>query len=461
MNSMVLIVGSYSIFMIDRLKNILSDSKNRAIAINVMGSFVVKGFSLILSLLTMPVYMRFFPDKSILGIWYTLYSIVTWASFFDLGLGNGLRNKLPKCFEDNDKAKARSYISSTYISILGIVFVWAFVGYFLIDNLNWNVILKIDSENLDLALIRKIISIILVGILFQFVTKIITSILYAIQMSAIVNLLSLITTGMTLVLVYITPSRDLEHNFICMAWISVIAMNVPNIIATIIVFGTKLKIYIPRIRDYSLVLAKEVVNIGFTLLWLTVVFMVVSLTNEFLITALSNPEYVVEYQGYNKIFNTVSALFTLALAPIWSAVTKAFVNKEYLWIKKLNSILLSVGILLLTLNLLIIPFLQIIVNVWLGKNYIIINPLVAVIFAVSNAIIYIHNVNTSIGNGISFFKVQFIWVTFAALIDIPLAYILVRVTGSWVGVILANIIALLPYEIIEIFAINRHLSNAQ
>ena len=50
--------------------------------------------------------------------------------------------------------------------------------------------------------------------------------------------------------------------------------------------------------------------------------------------------------------------------------------------------------------------------------------------------------------------------TFAAVIDIPLAWLLVRITGSWVGIIIANILALLPFEIIEIFAFNKIISRA-
>ena len=49
--------------------------------------------------------------------------------------------------------------------------------------------------------------------------------------------------------------------------------------------------------------------------------------------------------------------------------------------------------------------------------------------------------------------------TFAAIIDIPLAWLLVNALGNWVGIIIANILALLPFEIIEIFAFGKMIRN--
>lgn len=68
-----------------------------------------------LALFTMPAYMRFFQDQAILGIWYTIISILNWVMYFDLGLGNGLRNILPKAFLENDKKKISESISTVML----------------------------------------------------------------------------------------------------------------------------------------------------------------------------------------------------------------------------------------------------------------------------------------------------------------------------------------------------------
>ena len=100
------------------------------------------------------------------------------------------------------------------------------------------------------------------------------------------------------------------------------------------------------------------------------------------------------------------------------------------------------------MELAVVPVLQPLMDIWLGKGTIATSMLAGIVFAFSGTIFVIHNVNTSIGNGISYFKVQMIWMTFAAAIDIPFSYFMVQITGSWIGIVVANVIALLPYEIL-------------
>ncbi|WP_243681079.1 oligosaccharide flippase family protein [Lacticaseibacillus manihotivorans] len=153
-----------------------------------------------------------------------------------------------------------------------------------------------------------------------------------------------------------------------MSIINVLAANIPYLVATILVFRRSLKGYFPRVSLVTSTRVKEVLNIGITLLILQLVFMIISSTNELLISHLTNPADVVQYQAYNKIFNTVSSLFTLALTPIWSAVTKAAGEKRYSWIKKLNRILLFASAVVFLAEIVLVPFLQGIIDLWLGKK---------------------------------------------------------------------------------------------
>ncbi|WP_343246838.1 hypothetical protein [Diplocloster hominis] len=443
-----------------RINYLLKTSENnKAVLKNIIGAFIVRGGSLIVSLFTMPVYIHFFANQESLGIWYTILSVLNWVFTFDLGLGNGLRNKLPLCIANHDEAGGKAYIAATYAGTFGVVFVWGIIGAILIPNVNWHTVLNINSNTVSSKGLSMAITIVFIGIMLQFFLKIITSILYAIQKSALVNLLSLVISVFTLVLVSVTPGGNGDENLIRMSVINVIAAIVPYLVATLLVFRYKLRSLIPSIRDVTIRCVKEVLNIGVAILWLQLVFMVISSTNELLITKLTSAAHVVEFQAYYKIFNTVSSVFALALTPIWSAVTKAAGEKRYTWIKKLNHLLLLASAGVLLLELLITPFMQPIIDIWLGKNYIEVVPAYAVLLAVSSSIFFLHSVNTSIGNGMSYFKVQFIWMTIAAIIDIPIAIILVKILNSWTGVILANIIALMPFEIAEIIYFKRYINR--
>lgn len=444
--------------MINTLKKLFK--QNKEISLNIIGAFGVRGISMIISLFTMPAYIRFFNNQMILGVWYTLLSLLNWVLFFDLGLGNGLRNKLPVCIAKNDYKSAREYVSSTYFSTLIIISCWTIIGFLILPKLNWNEILNIDSSIIDNNALGNAIEIVFLGIMIQFLLKLITSILYALQLSAIVNFMTLATTVITLSIISFLPSQSASQNLETMAWVNVLAVNFPYLIATIIVFATKLKKCIPKPACFTRKCMKEVLNIGLMLLWLNLVFMIISNTNEILISHLTGAASVVEYQAYNKIYSTLSSIFTLALTPIWSAVTKASAENKYAWIEKLNRVLLKFCIIVWICELAITPFLQFALDIWLGRNYIKVNWETAIIFAFFNGIIFLHNVNTSMCNGMSFFKIQLFWMTFAAIVDIPLAVLLVDILdGNYIGVVLANIIALLPFEVIEILAFKNYIKN--
>ena len=51
--------------------------------------------------------------------------------------------------------------------------------------------------------------------------------------------------------------------------------------------------------------------------------------------------------------------------------------------------------------------------------------------------------------------------TFAAVLFFPLAVLLTRWTGSWIGTVLANILALLPYEILAPIVNLRKLKSCE
>ena len=96
-----------------KLKKVDKDSRN--VVLNMVNTLLVKGGALVIALLTTPEYMRYFNNKSVLGVWYTMLSILTWVLYFDLGIGNGLRNKLVESIASGNIKKQKEYVSSAYI----------------------------------------------------------------------------------------------------------------------------------------------------------------------------------------------------------------------------------------------------------------------------------------------------------------------------------------------------------
>lgn len=445
------------------LKNKLlnTNDNNKAIINNTIGAFLVKGGALVISLFTMPAYMRYFGNQQILGLWFTILSILSWILTFDLGIGNGLRNHLVPALVNRDQIKIKKYVSSAYLVIGAIVILSIVFSTIFFRFINWNTIFNISSDIVSKKTLNITVGIVFSGIMLQFLFKLITSILYAMQKSALNNFLSLLTSIINLIYVSFSKSSDISTNLISLAVVHVLAVNIPLLTATIVVFLKELKGCKPEIKFFEVKYARDVMKLGGIFFWVQIMYMIITATNEFLITWFTAPEMVVEYQIYNKLFTLIGTIFALALTPIWSAVTKALSEQNFTWIKKLYKTLKLMAILAVICEFGMIFFLQFGINLWLGDNAIQVNYLYASAFALFGSIIIWNGVISSIANGCGELKTQSIFFTIGALIKIPIAWILVGIFNSWIGVILANIIAMSPYCIIQPIWLNKYLNKKE
>lgn len=449
--------------LISKLKRQIrkTNENNRTILFNTLGAFLVKGGALIISLFTLPAYINYFDNQQILGLWFTMLSVLSWILTFDLGIGNGLRNHLVPVITNKDDVMAKKYISSAYLVIGIVVLITVGISMIVFKWINWNVIFNVSNLVVSEKTLYTTVCIIFSGIMLQFLFKLISSILYAMQKSALINLLSLLTSIITLIYVSLAKTSDISSNLISMAIVNVLAVNIPLLLASLFVFYKKLAKCRPNIRFFDKKYAKDIMKLGGVFFWVQIMYMIITTTNEFLITWLTGPDWVVEYQIYNKLFTLIGMVFTLALTPIWSAVTKALAEGKYEWIEKLYKIMRFLALLAVVCEFGMILVLQFGVNVWLGDNTIKVNYLYAVIFALSGSIFIWNGVISSIANGLGELKAQTIFFTIGAIIKIPIAWILVMACDSWIGVVIANIIAMSLYCIVQPISLKKVLKKRE
>lgn len=425
-------------------------ANNRIILTNVTGAFLVKGLSLIVSLLTTPAYIRFFNNESALGIWFTILSVLSWILNFDLGIGNGLRNHLASAYAKNETEEANKYVSSAYISIGILCIVVSIVFAFVFQYINWNTVFNIDTNIISAEAMLKAAEVVFIGIMLQLFFKIISSVLYAIQKSSINNLLNLMTSILILVMVSVMPSGSNDYNVVFMAYVHAIAVLIPLIVTSVIVFvSPKTKCLSPSLKNVCREHTKKVISLGGTFFLVQVLYMLIMSTNEYLITLLSKSSDVVPYRVYNQIFTFGSTVFALALTPIWSAITKAIAENEISWIKKLYKKLLLIAFIVSGAEFFAIPILQPVLNIWLGQDSFTVDYLTAISFAFFGSAMVFNSVLSSVANGTGHLKTQFVSFAVGSAVKFPLSWILVKLTGSWVGVVMATTIAMLIYCILQ------------
>ena len=93
---------------------------------NIVGSIIIKGASIIIQLLLVPLTLGYL-NSELYGIWLTLSSIMLWLSFFDVGFTLGLKNRLAEAIALGNYDKGKSLVSTTYFMMIIIFFPLGFI----------------------------------------------------------------------------------------------------------------------------------------------------------------------------------------------------------------------------------------------------------------------------------------------------------------------------------------------
>lgn len=438
--------------------NNLSEN-NKIVVANVAGAFLVKGFALFVTLYTLPAYIAFFNNSEVLGLWFTILSLLNWILNFDLGIGNGLRNKLTMSVALKNDTLTKCYISSAYFSIGIIVLLLSCILPLLLYHVDLNHFLNISHDILSPKALYLSVIIVLVGVLLQFWIRLISSVFYALQKSSVNNFLVLCTNILILLYAKFAPSGSNDNNVIAMSIVHGVAVLLPLLVASFWVFCGELKFAIPRRKHVTLKYVREVVGLGGVFFFIQIAYMIIMSTNEYLITMTTSNSDNIAYQAYYKLFSLGSTVFALMLTPIWSVVTKAVAENNFLWIKRIYQRFLKLGVLFCLFEFLLIIFITPLMNFWLGNGYIVISKPYCFSFAIFGSMMIFISILSSIANGIGRLKPQALCFGVGALLKVPLSIFLVRVTGLWIGVLISNIICMGIYCVVEPFLIHRYLNQ--
>lgn len=444
------------------LKSTLKNKDNKNLFSNIISAFVIKGVSLCISVFSLPLYMKYFDNNTALGLWYTLLSIISWILICDLGLGNGLRNKLTKALVEKDTVLCKKLISSTY-AILSIFIIFVLViGIIVIPQIDLNDFFNVSSQIVSKIALQYSLMILFVGICCSFVLKVINSIIYALQKSSLNNFLTLVTSVIPLIFIALYKSNSIGKNLILLSCVHVFAVNLPLLLATVFFFfHGRLKTCKPSFKYIDKQTSRHIFSMGMAFFFTQILFMLLINTNEIIITKIYSSEFVVEYNIYFKLFTVTGSLYMLALTPVWSKVTKDLAEKKYSTLIKTNKVLLAIALLASVTEFLIIPFLQWIINIWLGDEAITVNYVTALIFAFYGSVYILNVVLTTIANGIGMLKTQIVFYGIGVIFKIPIIRLFANLTNNWEIVIFYNAVVLLFFCIFQHFWISHLLSRLQ
>jgi O-antigen/teichoic acid export membrane protein len=421
--------------LVERNKNLLKN-----FSLNILYKFI----GVFLSFLTLPLLIDYLSTEKY-GIWVTLVSILSWTSLFDIGIGNGLRNKLTISLTKNDVTKAREYITTAYVSLSIIIVAITIIGIYTIPLINWNEIFNTNS--LTQREFIALNSIVFALYMINFILSLCNSLYYSIQKAAMTGRRAVINS--ILVLISIIIVRKFQgSNLVLLATIYTLADTISYIIITVLFFKERPDL-IPKFKYFKKDNIKNILNEGIKFFIIQIACIIIFTTDNIIITQVLGPKEVTSYNISQKLFGIIGMMYTLMLTPLWSAYTQAYSQQDYLWIKKvikkLNYSMVGVitGVIVVGLTS------NIIIDLWIRKS-IYPSKLLILLMGMYTIISTWNNIYAYFLNGIGALKISIWLAIIGAIINIPLSIYFARNLGMGAsGVILGTIFSLLPSTILQ------------
>ena len=419
-----------------RKKFIGTDSRSKKMYKNTVAMIGIRGVSMILTLISAPI-MLHHVDRADYGVLLTLTSIVGWVGYMDVGLGNGLRNKLPEFLAKGDFHSAKKIVSSCYVTLA--IYVALIIVIFLMVSpfVDWLGVL--NSPTSDAGEIRGLTNVVFIAFCIQFLFGLINSILFAYQMPAFQSLFTFVGQFVALIALVIQV-----YVFDVTSVLQIGAVNsiIPPLVlfwGSIGLFRTKLKEIAPSFKLFEFKSVGSILSLGLKFFVLQMITIVLFQANSIIIARVVSPEAVVEYNLAFKYVSLLTMIFTIVITPVWSATTDAYVRKDFEWINKTLSFSRKVCIASIFIGVLMVLASKFVYGMWLGRGSIDINYSTTGLILLYISFEMLYKVYGTIINGTGKVFAQIILTGIIAIIYIPLAIFLGNLCGLS-GVLIANTI---------------------
>lgn len=415
-------------------RSFFKDGHERSVKLkkNVTISFLIKGASIPVSLLLVPLTITYINPVQY-GIWLTISAIVGWMNFFDIGLGNGLKNKLAHALALNQEEEMNKYVSTTYAAMSLIALLFFVVVFALSFFVNWNSVLNIPAS--VAYSIRPVIVVVLLCCSIQFVMQLLNTLLTATHQPSKSSVIAFIGQLGTLIIIYVL-TRTVTGNLLILVLVLAGTPIVVMFISSLYLFKTNLVLLSPKIKNVDFRFAKSLINTGGIFFFIQMGALILFQTDTLIITRILGPASVTTFSISNKLFSILMMVFTIIITPFWSAFTDAYAKKDFSWIKVSIKKMRQLWLVLAIGSLALFLVSQTLYKFWIGKAVIV--PVSLSLGMAFYVMAYMwQTLHVYLLNGVGKVRLQLYLVIASSLANIPLAIFLGRKFGL-AGIVSAN-----------------------
>lgn len=421
----------------------VSRERTRNYLQQIKGAVVYRALAMAASFLAIPMMIHYLGQEQF-GVWSTILTVMAWTVFFDLGVGNGLRNKVAESIAKGATNAAAGYISSAY-TLIGFIAlaIWITVtvaSYFV----PWQVVF--NTEAISESTLRETIQIAAFFIVLNFWIGLISALLNAVQRTSMVALGQLVTNLLLLALVYFLASAT-DASITKLALIYGISIVSANILLSYLFYKDHRELR-PRV-SLNRAHLNPLLTLGLQFFTIQFAVLIIFTTDKMLITQLFGPQYVTQYEVVFKLFSIFTFAHGLISAPLWSTYTDAYHRGDLPWIKsmlhgQLIIFLATSGVVAAT-ALAAKPLIE----MWLGSDIDVSNNL---ILAMSLLVIVSawNNVFGVILGGLGKIRLGSIYTIATAIVNLPISYYFSKILEFGIaGVVLGSIVSILISSVLS------------
>ena len=420
---------------------------------NILASFIVKGWSAVVVLLMVPLTLKCLGAYQN-GVWLTISSMLVWIDQMDIGLGNGLRNKLATNIAHEEYKEARQTVSST-MAMLAVIIIPV---YMLLALLVWYgdvyAFLNVDDniiQELRLALLSAVTL-----ICITFVFKFIGNVYMGMQLPAVSNLIMSLGQTLALIATWLL-FRSGEATFLNVVLVNTAAPLFVYLLSYPYTFYVKYPYLRPSFYMISMRSALKLGNLGIKFFWLQIAAVVQFLTANILISKFFSPAMVTPYQIAYRYISLIIVAFTIVCMPFWNATTDAYERGDMQWIRKASQKmnLLTLAIMLgLVVMVAVSPWIY---EVWIGDECEV--PFgMTVMTAIYIFLLVVSMRYSYFLNGIGALRLQ-LYMTVSAVVFIPLAWMVSRYTHDIMWFLAVMCLCNLPGIVVNVIQFNKILKG--
>lgn len=412
----------------------------------VLYSFFFTGTGKLAGLLTIPLALAYL-DETRFGIWLTLSSAIGWLTFLDLGLGNGLRNRLAEARARDESEKARNYVSTAYFLIAliagGVILLFLLVHPWVDWAWLFNAPKELSQE------VTRLMYWVPVLFFLKFAFEPISKVVLAEQRPGLNAALRSCGRLLVVLIIFLLGRTGTDSLLLFGCSVQGVQVLVP-LLAGIILFKGPLHSLRPSFSRIDLSLSRDLLGLGFKFFVMQLAAIVVFATDNMIITQLFGPAEVTPYQIAFRYFTIALLLFRILSNPYWSAYTDAYQRGELDWIRNATRKLIYIWIALLGFTLLMLLISGPAYRFWVGEEHAGIPVLLSLFMAAWVSLSSFTTIFGNFLNGVGKVRLSMLHSVVFMILNIPLSVFLAKgLELGPKGVILGTFLSILPQGILH------------